>query len=148
MFTVANTLAGTLGLNPNAQVSKRVIYPDDRMKQAQSEPRYQRWVGVPNTGHTRRWTDKPLNASDQEIKPPSKWSPGRLFIFSIGALWFVVTLPFRLIFWIIAWMGRLMAAVLGFSLMVVGIALWAGPLFFIGIPLFLVGLILTLRCLD
>jgi uncharacterized membrane protein YtjA (UPF0391 family) len=71
-----------------------------------------------------------------------------LLITLIVALWFCVTLPFRLIFWIIAWMGRLTAAILGFSLMVVGIALWAGPLFFIGIPLFLVGLILTLRCLD
>ena len=37
---------------------------------------------------------------------------------------------------------------LGFSLMVVGMALWAGPLFFVGIPIFLVGLVLTLRCLD
>ena len=66
----------------------------------------------------------------------------------VTALWFMVTLPFRLVFWIIAWMGRLTAVVLGFSLMVVGMALWAGPLFFIGIPLFLVGLVLTLRCLD
>ena len=66
----------------------------------------------------------------------------------VAALWFTMTLPFRLIFWVIAWMGRLTAVVLGFSLMVVGIALWAGPLFFIGIPLFLVGLVLTLRCLD
>ena len=66
----------------------------------------------------------------------------------VTAFWFTVTLPFRLIFWIIAWMGRLTAVVLGFSLMVVGIALWAGPLFFIGIPLFVVGLVLTLRCLD
>jgi hypothetical protein len=65
-----------------------------------------------------------------------------------AALWFVVSLPFRLIFWIIAWLGRLTAVVLGFTLMVVGMALWAGPLFFLGIPLFLVGLVLTLRCLD
>ena len=37
---------------------------------------------------------------------------------------------------------------LGFCLMVVGIALWAGPLFFLGIPLFLVGLVLTLKSLG
>jgi hypothetical protein len=32
--------------------------------------------------------------------------------------------------------------------MVVGMALWAGTLFFLGIPLFVVGAVLTLRCLD
>ena len=66
----------------------------------------------------------------------------------LAGIWFIVTLPFRLIFWLIAWAGRLTAVLLGFSLMVVGIALWAGPLFFLGIPLILVGLVLTLRCLD
>jgi hypothetical protein len=60
----------------------------------------------------------------------------------------MISLPFRLIFWMIAWLGRLTVAVLGFMLMVVGIVLWAGPLFFLGIPLFLVGLVLTLRWLD
>ena len=73
---------------------------------------------------------------------------GQMFVTLIAALWFVVSLPFRLVFWIIAWMGRLTAVVLGFSLMVVGMALWAGPLFFIGIPVFLVGLVLTLRCFE
>jgi hypothetical protein len=66
----------------------------------------------------------------------------------LAGVWFVVTLPFRVIFWMIAWAGRLTVVLLGFSLMVLGIALWAGPLFFIGIPLFLIGLVLTLRCLD
>lgn len=65
-----------------------------------------------------------------------------------SGLWFAVSLPFRLVFWVIAWLGRITAVVLGFTLMVVGMAFWAGPLFFIGIPLFLVGLVLTLRCLD
>ncbi len=32
--------------------------------------------------------------------------------------------------------------------MVVGVALWAGPLFIIGIPVFIVGLLLTLRSLG
>ena len=71
-----------------------------------------------------------------------------MFVALLTVLWFVAALPFRLVFWTIAWMGRLTAVALGFSLMVVGMALWAGPLFFIGIPLFLVGLVLTLRCLD
>jgi hypothetical protein len=73
---------------------------------------------------------------------------GELLVASVKALWFVVSLPFRLVFWTIAWLGRATAVALGFTLMVVGMALWAGPLFFIGIPLFLVGLVLTLRCLN
>jgi hypothetical protein len=67
---------------------------------------------------------------------------------TLRTLWLAVTLPFRLIFWVIAWLGRLTALALGFLLMVVGIALWAGPFFYVGIPLFIVGLVLTLRCLD
>jgi hypothetical protein len=73
---------------------------------------------------------------------------GQLFVTLLAAFWSAVALPFRLTFWVIAWLGRLTAVTLGFSLMVVGIALWAGPFFFVGIPLFLVGLVLTLRCLD
>ena len=75
------------------------------------------------------------------------WSELVLTLF--GGSWFVVSLPFRLVFWTIAWLGRMTALVFGFALMVVGVALWAGgPLFVIGVPLFLVGLVLTLRCLD
>jgi hypothetical protein len=66
----------------------------------------------------------------------------------LGTLWYVVTVPFRVLFWTIAWVGRLTAVLLGFCLMVVGVALWAGPLFFLGIPLFLVGLALTLKSLG
>jgi hypothetical protein len=73
---------------------------------------------------------------------------GEIVLTLFSGLWFAVTLPFRLVFWTIAWLGRITAAVLGFALMVVGMALWAGPLFLIGIPLFLVGLVITLRCLD
>lgn len=60
----------------------------------------------------------------------------------------MVLLPFRLVFSLIAWLGRLTALVLGFGLMVVGMALLAGPFFWFGIPLFIVGLVFTLRCLD
>jgi hypothetical protein len=65
-----------------------------------------------------------------------------------GALWWVVTLPFRLLIGGVEWLGRLTALVLGFALMVLGVALWAVPLFVIGIPVFLVGLIITVRSLD
>jgi hypothetical protein len=64
------------------------------------------------------------------------------------ALWWVVTLPFRLLYKLVELFGRLTAFVLGFALMVVGVALWAGPMFLIGIPVFVVGLIVTLRSLG
>ena len=96
----------------------------------------------------RRWFGQPLNGPTQRVEPLRLWSAGQLFMNLVTALWFTATLPFRLAFWIIAWLGRLTAVLLGFSLMVLGIALWAGPLYFIGIPLFVVGLVLMLRCLD
>ncbi len=67
---------------------------------------------------------------------------------SLRAVWFIVTLPLRIIFWTVALLGRVFGVLLGFSLMVVGIALWAGPFFLVGIPMFLIGLVLTLRCLG
>jgi hypothetical protein len=65
-----------------------------------------------------------------------------------GAIWAVLTLPFRLVFWVAELLGRLAGLIIGFALMVVGVALWAGPLFIIGIPVFIVGLLLTLRSLG
>jgi fucose permease len=65
-----------------------------------------------------------------------------------GAIWTVLTLPIRLVVWVVEMIGRGAGLVVGFVLMVVGIALWAGPLFYFGIPLFVVGLLLTLRNLG
>ena len=123
------------------------------MKQAQSRSTCYRstsrtWTSQLGTGNSQRRVNKPVATHTLDIKLPSSFSVGQVVMTFVTAFWLTVTLPFRLIFWIIAWMGRLTAVVLGFSLMVVGIALWAGPLFFIGIPLFVVGLVLTLRCLD
>lgn len=136
-----------------AQFDKHVIYPDPRMKQAQSETTVYRpasswWVGEPAKVRSRSRADGPVGVGIRPSEPARPWSVVQVFLTLATALWFVVTLPFRLVFWVIAWLGRLTAVVLGFLLMVVGMALWAGPLFFIGIPLFLVGLVLTLRCLD
>jgi hypothetical protein len=66
----------------------------------------------------------------------------------LAVVWFLITLPFRLVIGIISLLGRLTGIILGFALMVVGMALWAGPFFIIGIPLFIIGLVLTLRCLG
>lgn len=123
------------------------------MKQAQSEiARFRTtghwWSGETTAARNRRRTDRPASLSIEEPEQTRSGLLGQMFTALLAMLWFVVTLPFRLVFWAIAWLGRLTAVVLGFLLMVVGMALWAGPLFFIGIPLFLVGLVLTLRCLD
>jgi hypothetical protein len=123
------------------------------MKQAQSKTTKFRPSGHWRAGEftaprNLRRTDRPVVLGIEVPAHAGSWSVGSVFVAILAALWFVVTLPFRLVFWSIAWLGRLTAVVVGFSLMVVGMALWAGPMFFIGIPLFLVGLVLTLRCLD
>jgi hypothetical protein len=123
------------------------------MKQVQSETTRHRsggqwWASEPIGLHTRRRLNRAFNPGAREIEPSSARSLSQVFTKLFAVLWLVATLPFRLVFGVVAWMGRLTAVALGFSLMVVGMALWAGPLFFFGIPLFLVGLVLTLRCLD
>ena len=67
----------------------------------------------------------------------------------LGAIWSVVMLPFHVLFWLVEWLGRLTALILGFLTMGVGVALGAaGPLAVIGIPLFVIGLIVTIRSLE
>jgi hypothetical protein len=150
---VANTQRVFAAPSRAAHFGKSVIYTDIRMKQAQSETtRYHSadhwWTGEPTASRNRRRADRPADLGARAAAAGGPWSVGQAFMAVLVACWFLVTLPFRLVYWVIAWLGRLTAVVLGFSLMVVGMALWAGPLFFIGIPLFLVGLVLTLRCLD
>ena len=65
-----------------------------------------------------------------------------------GTLWSVILFPFRLLIGAVELFGRLVALVLGFILMVLGVAVCAGPLIIVGIPLFVVGLIITMRALD
>ncbi|GAC1345619.1 MAG: hypothetical protein NVSMB14_08850 [Isosphaeraceae bacterium] len=66
----------------------------------------------------------------------------------VRAIWTILTLPFRLIGWLIETLGRITTIAIGFVLMVVGIALSASPLFPLGIPLFLIGLILAVRAMG
>jgi hypothetical protein len=96
----------------------------------------------------RRRVEKAANRGVPGLVHASSWSLGQLVLTLVTTVWFLVTLPIRLLFWGVAWLGRVTALILGFSFMVVGMALLAGPFFFIGIPLFVVGLLLTLRCLD
>jgi hypothetical protein len=123
------------------------------MKQAQSEkarydtlsPMRVREEAAPRS---RRRVDRLLATDARYAVDRRSWFWADTFWIVLSTLWYVITAPFRLVFWTIAWVGRVTAALLGFCLMVVGIALGAGPLFFLGIPLFLVGLVLTLKCLD
>jgi hypothetical protein len=66
----------------------------------------------------------------------------------LGTLWSVVLFPFRLIAWVVELLGRMLGLVLGFALMVLGIAFCSGSFLPLGIPFFLVGLLLTLRSLG
>jgi hypothetical protein len=63
-------------------------------------------------------------------------------------IWQILTFPFYLLIVIVRFLGRLTGILFGFALMVIGMALWAGPFFIIGIPVFLVGLLISLRSLG
>ena len=65
-----------------------------------------------------------------------------------NSFWFVLTLPFRLVFGIFSLVGRLAALVVGFVIMVGGAALLPGPFALIGLALFAIGLLLALRSLE
>jgi hypothetical protein len=92
----------------------------------------------------RRWR----SASHDRPIASAAWWWGRAVLGLFAAVWFLATLPFRLVFWVLALLGRLAGIALGFALMVAGMFFLAGPLFLIGIPLFIIGLVLTLRCLE
>lgn len=66
----------------------------------------------------------------------------------LGALWTILTLPFRIIVWVLDFLSRATGLAVGFALMVVGVAIGAGPSLILGVPIFVVGLLLTLRSLG
>ncbi len=101
---------------------------------------------VPAGPWSRQRVDRP--GFEQATHDCSRASWLSVVLLPVRIVWFLVALPFRVIFSVIALLGRLAGVVLGFGLMVLGMALGAGPLFFIGIPLFLVGLYVMLRSLD
>jgi hypothetical protein len=120
------------------------------MKQGQSvtmrSPRSRKWSPV---GYSEAYCYPAYTPSrPRDGRPAMMAASGSLAVAVLRACWYVITLPFRLVFGIIALLGRLTGVILGFSLMVVGMALWAGPFFIIGIPLFIIGLLVTLRCLG
>ena len=66
----------------------------------------------------------------------------------LGVIWSILMLPIRLLAWTVDFLGRATGLGVGFALMVLGVALGAGPSMVLGIPVFVIGLILTLRSLS
>ena len=66
----------------------------------------------------------------------------------LGVIWTIVTLPIRLLAWAGDLVGRMVGLSIGFALMVLGVFVGAGPWPLLGVPLFLLGLVLTLRSLG
>jgi hypothetical protein len=66
----------------------------------------------------------------------------------IGTIWTVLAFPFRVLFRLMDGAGRAASVLLGFGLMVAGAALAAGPMFWVGVPLFGFGLVLAMRALG
>ena len=65
-----------------------------------------------------------------------------------GMIWSILTLPIRALGWTADFAGRLVGLLVGFPLMVLGVAIGAGPSVALGAPIFIVGLLLTLRSLG
>ena len=63
----------------------------------------------------------------------------------LGLIWNIVTLPVRLLVGALDLLGRATVMGFGFALMVLGVAIGAGPSIVLGVPIFVVGLILTLK---
>lgn len=65
----------------------------------------------------------------------------------IGLTWFVMTLPFRLVFGVIGTIGRMVGMLLGVALLAAGGAMWAAQLPHFAMPVLAVGGLLTLKSL-
>lgn len=66
----------------------------------------------------------------------------------LGAIWSILTFPFRLIAGVVAFCGRALGVGLGFVLMVVGVAFCSGAIYLLGVPVFILGLLMMMKSLD
>jgi hypothetical protein len=64
-----------------------------------------------------------------------------------GLAWFVMTLPFRIVFGLISTVGRMIGMALGFVILATGGAMWAAQLPHFAVPVMIVGGLLTLKSL-
>ena len=104
------------------------------------------WIELPDRGR------RPLRGAAGRWlarRAPAPAAPRRdAFDLLFGTIWTILTLPFRLVFGIVGLLGRLTGLVVGFSMMVAGAALSAGPLAMLGVPLFVVGLLVAMRSIG
>jgi hypothetical protein len=101
------------------------------------------WIELPGRRRPTRGAGRWLDAPAAPVAPRRD-----VFDLVFGTIWTILTLPFRLVFGIVGLLGRLTGLVVGFSMMVAGAALSAGPLAMLGVPLFVVGLLLAMRSLG
>jgi len=64
-----------------------------------------------------------------------------------GLTWFVMTLPFRLVFGVISAVGRMVGMLLGVAILATGGAMWAAQLPHFAVPVMIAGGLLTLKSL-
>ncbi|MFM7132083.1 MAG: hypothetical protein ACKO85_22265 [Isosphaeraceae bacterium] len=64
-------------------------------------------------------------------------------MFSVA--WFVMTLPFRLVFGVIGAVGRMISLAMGFILLATGAAMWAAQLPHFAVPVIAAGALLTIK---
>jgi hypothetical protein len=107
------------------------------------KPAIDPWIELPDRGR-RPLRGEPGRWLAAHPAPPPRDALGLLF----GTTWAILTLPFRLVFGIVGLLSRLTGLVTGFSMMVAGAALSAGPLAMLGIPLFVVGLLVAMRSIG
>ena len=62
-----------------------------------------------------------------------------------GVAWFVVTLPFRMVFGVIGAVGRMIGLALGFILLATGAAMWAAQLPHFAVPVIAAGALMTMK---
>ena len=98
---------------------KRVIYPDGQNEASPVRdnpvPLRRPMVGSANLSRcvARGGLTGQFDPGIQDVGAIELMVAGSGVRDSVAALWFMVTLPFRLVFWVIAWLGRLTAMVLG-----------------------------------
>jgi len=69
-------------------------------------------------------------------------------MFLLDLIWAIFTFPFRVIGWVVGICGRVVGLTLGFALMVCGVALCANSWLPAGLPVFAIGLLLTIKALG
>ena len=69
-------------------------------------------------------------------------------MFLLDVIWAILTFPFRLIGWVVGICGRVVGLTIGFALMVLGVAICANSWLVAGIPVFVIGLLLTIKALG